>query len=166
MLNCRDGELPPTLGMVGAVVTVGLDLVWPKARPAHATSTCICRRQLVGWVGFVHVCQDRHALYACMSLYEINAAVAMCELDVCLSSATKLTRSAWVDRSHAQTACWVAWKARVVERMPCICDRCSHGMPYPVRIRHSDSGNFNILLEILKLGAEINHTHYIHRHAP
>ena len=48
---------------------------------------------------------------------EFDATVAMRELGVC-SLQQQSCPTVWVGRSRAQTVCWVAWKVRVVDRMP------------------------------------------------
>ena len=60
----RGGAVPQMLGMMHGIVSVALV-------GKCTVSTCMCRRQLVAWVGFLH---QAKTLYA---------AVAMCGLGRC-----------------------------------------------------------------------------------
>ena len=64
----------------------------------------------------------------------------------------------WVGRSGAQYMCSVAWKARVVDRMPCTLVLMV--MPCIVCRIKSDAENFNRLFkaQILKLDAKMEQT--------
>ena len=58
-----------------------------------------------------------------ISMCEIDADVAMCELLysalICHRAAPQCGCGVWVGRPSAQIMCWVVWKARVVDHMPC-----------------------------------------------
>ena len=49
---------------------------------------------------------------------EFDAVVAMCVLGKCYILQQNWA-TVWVGRCDAQYVCWVAWKARVVDCMPC-----------------------------------------------
>ena len=70
----------------------------------------------MGWVEFVHVYQNAVCVHV---LVLIRGCCGHVWARQVLSSATELA-TVWMGRSGAQYAvCWVAWKARVVDRMPC-----------------------------------------------
>ena len=49
--------VPQMLGMMHGIVSVAL-------MAKSTVSTCMCRRQLVAWVGFLHRCRDAVCLHA------------------------------------------------------------------------------------------------------
>ena len=106
------------------------------------------------WVGS-DSCTFDSTLYACMFMCGLDAGVVMCGLSKCC-----LLQQSCAGMPSTQSVCWVAWKVRVVDRMPCT------RVLMPYRANEKDAlFDACSLLRILKLLTEIRHTHLVRPHA-